>query len=192
MVSSLRSEESAVLAFCDVDVIGDDELTHGTLAVVEATPGDHLWKGQDLARRLLGGASLQMCGVVVRREPAIALGGLDPSHPFVTDWHLWLRLLEEGAAVHVAETLAYFGDHPGKLTWRLERSGEAQRDVRRLLEWARERSWARGDIRGATARTSARFAKVALRRISERRWAAGWHYAVESLRLGILAGKSPR
>ena len=111
-VAALEREPGAALAFCArriIDPAGRTLATRGG-----RWPGGPVTGAQVFRKCLFAGTNLvgEPSAVLFRADAARAAGPFDAREPYLVDLDYWLRLLDQGTAVHQATPLASFRISP--------------------------------------------------------------------------------
>ncbi|WP_395400051.1 glycosyltransferase family 2 protein [Pseudoduganella sp. UC29_106] len=128
---------SVALVFCARTIVGND----GTPIMTRGYPGAQ--EGTLSARRILRscvrrGTNLlgEPGGVLFRRDLAMRVGSFNASEPYVIDLDYWWRLLANGDAYYLSESLVSF--RISRQSWSVaigtRQAGEYQRFIGRMME----------------------------------------------------------
>jgi len=112
-----------------------DHVVVGTAALVAAERRVYGWAGR--RTRILRGAAdvaipenkLVPSAVMLRRQPALAIGGFRQGMPRAADLELWTRLLTGASGIAIPRVTVLYHVHPGQVTTDRERMWAAHKAV---------------------------------------------------------------
>jgi glycosyltransferase involved in cell wall biosynthesis len=76
---------------------------------------------------------VQCAAVAVRRTTYEQLGGFNPELKHALDWEMWIRIANKFSILYEPRILACWRNHPGAMTSRQTRNGEAVRDIAKAI-----------------------------------------------------------
>ncbi len=126
-IEALRSEPTAVLAYCGMQSI--DASGH-VLAAADQIP---VLDEADVARR---GAGIILPNVLIRRTAFHEVGGFHPAFRLAEDLDLMLRLARQGPFVFTPEVLVDYRTHSSNTTQRYRELARSVDQVIRLHRWS--------------------------------------------------------
>jgi glycosyltransferase involved in cell wall biosynthesis len=164
----------------------------GRLAVISPPfPPGVLLAPELLVERLLVQDSIMVPSAIVRREAALAVGGLDESLPYSGDWDFWLRIAAAGGARFLSLPLAHFRIHAlSQTNASTSNLGEYRRQQEAVLG-RHFRLWSSRLRRPADIHLAARFSievNVAFSSLAHRQPSSPGRLLARFLRLGPWVG----
>jgi|GEM_PF-849820 len=132
--SACQREPAIVAAFCRGGGLDADGQTTWLQDLERDTPGVL----PDFAARSLAANRVLTPAIVYRRAALEAVGAFHDDLPYCADWELTLRLSALGPIWYEPRTCAYWRQHDGSQSARLQKTGADLRDRRRVIALAHE------------------------------------------------------
>ena len=192
----LASHPEAVLVHTGHDLVDAE----GTVVERRSYPWPELLSGREFATQLVAHQMAGIClsSALLRREPLLRAGGIDPALELSADYGMWLALSVQGAVGYLPEPLVAYRVHTGQAT-NLFVPGRTLRLVETFLAAFRARGWPSQALEAAVLRPAVAAAARELPRAriegaslaavlrAAARLVAAHHRPVEVLRTGTYA-----